>query len=254
MTMPRGGGMYQGPMPAGQMGPAMAQDPQNIGTTTLRLGGFDYIIKLAEWKWDRLYSTVSFSEGESSKRELFLTLPGNNIPGGQRPLTDVDTNIPDQGKLPIDHEMYVFSPRMRILRVVGSDTRVPQDDFDPASTSSTYPNSRMWFELDRKCKLTVYINNKPRSEGRFEDYPSAGGISMFTTDLTVELANNGIPSPRDGFALTVPFHLRANVSYKWTIYPVVSLALNQAQQVDDWPNTSVEIQGVFEGLYKVPVT
>jgi hypothetical protein len=234
----------------------MSQDPQNIGTTTIRVGGMPFIVKLAEWKWDRLYSTISFSDGDSQKRELFVTQPGINIQGGNRTMSDVDTNVPDSGKLPIDHEFYVFSPRLRILRVVGSEDSTPSsaEGFDDASLDSDTPNRRMLFELNRKVKCNFFINNKVRSEGRFEDYPSAGGIYLVTQDIGESLANMGVPSPRDGFALVVPFHLRANVSYKWTLAPVVGLALNQAQQVDDQDNTSVEVQGVIEGLYKVPVT
>jgi hypothetical protein len=234
----------------------MSLDRQNIGTLTVRVPGLPEPIKFAEWRWDRIWATVSFSDGDSAKREFFIGTPGQQIPGGRRTLTDIDTNIPRSGDagLPIDWEMFVFSIRTRILRVVGTDDPdVQPPDFDPDSTSSDTPNRRMWFELDRKIPLRMVVNNKDRNTGRFEDYPSAGGLWGVTNVLAESYFNNGVPSPRDGFALVIPIHLRPNVGYKVIAQPVDSLALTQAQVVDDSDNTSVEPQCQFEGLIKLPV-
>jgi len=234
----------------------MALDTQNISTLTVKVAGLSEPVKFADWRWDRIWSTISFSDGDSARRDFFIGVPGTQIAGGRRTLTDVDTNVPRSGDngLPIDWEMFVFSIRTGILRVVGTDTPGAPVDFDDSSMDSDTPNRRMWFELDRKCKLEFRVNNKNRNEGRFEDYPSAGGISVVTNDLAETLANNGIPSPRDGFALVIPVHLRPNVNFKVGCQPVVKLSLNQAQQVDDQPYTSIEPWCKFEGLIKLPVS
>src|SRR5205823_1601684 len=113
-------------------------------------------------------------------------------------------------------------------------------DFDDGSTNSDTPNRRLLFELNRKCKIEFKVNNKARNEGRFEDYPSAAGMTLVSNDIGETLAQNGVPSPRDGFALVIPIHLRPNVSYKVGCQPVSKLALTQAQQVNDQPFTTVE--------------
>jgi len=214
----------------------MSLDRQNVGTLTVRVPGLPEPIKFAEWRWDRIWATVSFTDGDSAKREFFIGTPGQQIPGGDRTLTDIDTNIPRSGDagLPIDWEMFVFSIRTRILRVVGTPEDDPQpSNLDPDSLDSDTPNRRMWFELDRKISLEMKVNNKTRNQGRFEDYPSAGGLVVVTNNLSETYCNNGIQSPRDGFALVIPIHLRPNVSYKMVAQPVETLALSQAQIVDD---------------------
>lgn len=233
----------------------MSLDRQNIGTLTVRVPGMPEPVKFAEWRWDRIWATVSFSDGDSAKREFFIGTPGQQIPGGRRTLTDIDTNIPRSGDagLPIDWEMFIFSIRTRILRVVGTDEIPTPEDYDPDSTFSDTPNRRTWFELDRKIPLELKVNNKTRNQGRFEDYPAAGGLWGVTNDLAETYFNNGFPSPRDGFALVIPVHLRPNVSYKMVAQPVESLALTQAQVVNDAEFTSVEPQTQFEGLIKLPV-
>lgn len=234
----------------------MPLDNQNISTLTVKVAGLSEPVKFAEWRWDRLWATVSFTDGDSAKREFFIGTPGTQIPGGRRSLTDVDTNVPRSGDagLPIDWEMFVFSVRTTILRVVGtSDPDIQPPDFDDESLDSDTPNRRMWFELMRKCKLEFKFNNKTRNEGLFWDFPQGGGITLVTNDLAETLANNGIPSPRDCYALVIPVHLRPNVSYKVICQPVVELALTQAQVVNDNDTTSVEPQCKFEGLIKLPV-
>jgi hypothetical protein len=232
----------------------MSLDRQNIGTLTVRVPGMPEPVKFAEWRWDRIWATVSFTDGDSAKREFFIGTPGQQIPGGNRTLQDIDTNVPRGGDngLPIDWEMFIFSIRSRILRVVGTEAGAPED-YDDGSLDSDTPNRRMWFELNRKVPLELKVNNKTRNQGQFIDYPSAGGLTLVSNSLAETLCNNGIPSPRDGFALVIPIHLRPNVSFKVVAQPVVSLALAQAQVVNDQDDTTVEPQVQFEGLIKLPV-
>jgi hypothetical protein len=234
----------------------MPLDQQNISTLTVKVAGLSEPVKFADWRWDRIWATISFSDGDSTKRDFYVGTPGTTISGGRRTLTDIDTNVPRGGDngLPVDWEMFVFSMRGRILRVIGTDAPdTSPADYDDASLDSDTPNRRMWFELDRKVILEFKVNNKTRNQGRFEDYPSAGGLVVVTNDVAETYANNGVPSPRDGFALVIPVHLRPNVQFKVSATPVVDLALTQAQIVDDRDNTSVEPQFQFEGLIKLPV-
>lgn len=238
------------------MGPGMALDQQNIGTVTFRVAGMSHPVKLSDWRWDRLWSTLTFNNNDSTKRDWFIGTSGQQIVGGTRSLTDVDTNLPRSGDagLPIDWEVFVFSIRTGISRVVGVPTSgIAPVDFDASSLNSDTANRRMLFEMNRKCSLEFRYNNKPRNTGRFEDFPSASGITMFSTDIGQEIANNGVPSPRDGYALTVPIHLRPNVSYRVSNTPVIQLSLSQAQTVNSQAATAVECYCKFEGLIKLPV-
>ncbi len=236
--------------------PAGYADSQNIGTLTLRVAGLPGEIKFGEWRWDRLWSTISWSDGDTGKRDFFVGSVGQAINGGRRQLSAIDTNAPRGGDngLPIDWEMFIFSLRTRILDVVGTDTdKNPSTAQWEDSLDVDTPNRRAWFELDRKCLLTFKVNNKDRSVGRFQDYPSAGGLYLVTNDLAESYANNGMPSPRDAFNYTIPIHLRPNVSYKVSCEAVTHLDLVQAQTVNDREFTTVEPQVVFEGLVKLPV-
>jgi hypothetical protein len=236
----------------------MPLDPNNIGTLKIKVAGMPEPISFGEWRWDRIWSTLSFSDGDTAKRDFFVGSAGQQISGGRRTLTEIDTNTPRGGDngLPIDWEIFVFSMRTKILDVVGTDA--PDNNPDNGqwedSLDADTPDRRMWFELDRKCLLTFKVNNKDRSMGRFEDFPSAGGITLVTNSVSETLANNGVPSPRDGYQYVIPIHLRPNVSFKVSCQPVVALQLTQAQIVDDRDNTSVEPQVQLEGLVKLPVT
>ena len=82
------------------------------------------------------------------------------------------------------------------------------------------------------------------------DYPQGQGISVFSTNPTFELANNGIPSPRDRNALVLPIPLRDGLSYGMFFTPVAAPVINQVA-TDGGPNlTNADIRATAWGLIK----
>ena len=232
-------------------------DKNNIGTLAVMVPGMPAPVKFGEWKWDSFWSTVSFSDGDSSKRKFFVGSVGQQISGGTRQLTEIDTNVPRAGDsgLPNDWEAFIFSMRLRVLRVVGvaASTKPLNLDDSNASLDSDTPNRRTMFELMLKTLLTFEVNGKPRSLGLVWDYPQAGGIQLVTNQIGESLANNGSSSPRDQQQFVIPIHLRANVSFSVSMNPVAPYDLTQAQIVNNWDESAVEPQCQLSGLIKVAV-
>lgn len=195
------------------------------GTTTLTLPS-GKTIALSDWIDDKHWTTVELENGDNDTLDAFASGRSQQITGGTRSNTLVDTNVPRNGSigLPKDWEFMVYGWAMEIIRV----TRPNQGEVAPRLTSFSDPvNLRTMFELDRRLFNKYVYNGKMYTEGLFRDYPQGHGISVFTTNTSTELANNGIPSPRDRVALVLPVHERENLGYSFEITPVIALAIAQ---------------------------
>lgn len=214
-------------------------------TTTLTLPDGS-TIALADWIDDKLYGSAQFSNGQTSPLEVFSSGRSQPIPGGVRVQTRVDTNIPRNGDtgLPKDWEMLVYGWGIEIVRVMRAPTTAPlaptlKDDFDNAtiapSASPTSPfalsNPSTLDTLFNMNRVTFYqyeYNAKFYTQGILEDFPAGHGYSVFATTSSFELAQNGVPSPRDRVSLVLPVHERENLGYKGVFQPEAPLKLIQA--------------------------
>jgi hypothetical protein len=224
-------------------------------TTTLTLPDGS-TIALADWIDDKLFGSCQFVNGQTSPLEVYSSGRSQPIPGGQRVQTRVDTNIPRNGDsgLPKDWEMLVYGWGIKVSRVMRGPQSNPvavanpndksptlKDDFDtntngtippPASMApgawSDPPNLRTLFGLDRVVAFQYEYNAKFYSQGVIQDYPQGHGYSVFSTNTAFEVANNGIPSPRDRVALVLPVHERENLGYKGVFQPEAPVYIIQA--------------------------
>lgn len=212
------------------------------GTLTVRVRGVPFPIEFADWTHDRLYHTVEFQGGDTGEIQAFIGAQGSPIPGGVRPLTEVDTNIPRSGDTGLQEgwEILVYSIQINITREIartGSGAAAQgfqlQDlqgeqlsrpahvgGYDPAVA-----NGGVLFDFMRKTYCRFTVNQKVQSEGPIEEYPSGSGIHVVTNGSDVEVAQNGPPSPRDQSAFVLPIWIRPNIAYVAKLRPQVALGI-----------------------------
>lgn len=191
------------------------------GTSTLTLPDGSSIA-LSDWIDDKFYGTVQFANAFNQLVEGFSTGRSQQIPGGTRNQLRVDTNIPRQGEngLPKDWEMLVFGIGLKPVRLCRPQTGAAQPVLADGTGALSDPmNLRGWFNMERVVYLEYAYNSKFYTQGTMGDYPQGSGTTVFTTNANIELANNGVPSPRDRLALVLPIHERENLGYKMTFQP-----------------------------------
>lgn len=195
------------------------------GTTTVRLPD-GRVVALTDWIDDKFFGVVEWQNGDNQPLLAFSTGLSQVIPGGQRPATEVDTNLPRNGDsgLPQDWEFLLYGWGIKFVRA----TRPNQGQQNPTLDSFSDPVSlRTFFEFDRRVFFRYRYNRKDYTEGVVQDYPQGHGIFLTTTNAAREIAQNGVPSPRDRVALVLPVHHRMNLSFAGEFRPIVGLAIAQ---------------------------
>jgi hypothetical protein len=200
------------------------------GTTTITMDD-GRTIQISDWIDDKLYSTVQLNNGQVGPVEAFSAGRSQQIPGGTRTSTRVDTNIPRAGSagLPKDWEMYVYGVGLKMVRVMRGLTATPTVPTlaDGGGALSDPPTLRTLFNVDRVTYLEYIYNGKVYSQGVMQDYPQGHGYNVFSTNAAFELAQNGVPSPRDRNAMVLPVWMRENLGYTFAFQPEAALAIAQ---------------------------
>lgn len=226
------------------------------GTTSLVVNG--QALQIADWIDDRLYSTVQFTNGQTIAIEAFTVGRGQQIAGGNRLSTRVDTNIPKAGDagLPQDWEMYVYGICIKMTRVMSPVTASGLCALaDGAGAFSDPAQLQTIFAWERVTYVEVNYNGKPYSKGTPMDYPQGRGFSLFATTANRELAQNGVPSPRDRNAMVLPIHLRMGLGYNVSFSPEAPIVINQVASNGQATNlTFADVRVDFVGLIKRTVS
>jgi len=212
-------------------------------------------IALADWIDDKLYGCCQFANGQSTPLEVFSSGRSQPIPGGQRVQTRVDTNIPRNGDsgLPKDWEMLVYGWGIKVVRAARpQDPPANQQPIlaDMNGALSDPVTLRTLFQLDRVTFFQYEYNAKFYSQGVIQDYPQGHGYNVFATTTGFELAQNGVPSPRDRVALVLPVHERENLGYKGVFQPEAPIVLVQAPSAGDIDLTFADVKLYKYGLIK----
>lgn len=222
------------------------------GTTTIRLPDGS-AIQLSDWIDDKLYSTVQLTSGQTTPVEAFSAGRSQAIPGGTRTSTRVDTNVPraGDGGLPKDWEMLIYGIGVKMVRVMRPATGAQQPQLaDGSGALSDPPTLRSLFNFDRVTFLAFEYNSKVYTAGVAQDYPQGHGYSVFSTNPSFELAQFGVPSPRDRNALVLPIHMRENLGYKMVFQPEGSITINQAASDGSTALTFADVKVYLYGLIK----
>jgi len=210
-------------------------------------------MQIADWIDDKLYSTVQLANASTSAVEAFGAARSQPIPGGTRPTTRVDTNVLRSGDvgLPQSWEMLVYGISARITRVERPATGAIQPQLaDGGGALSNAPTLQTLLSIDRLTYLEFSYNNKVYSNGTMMDYPQGGGYSVFSTNANFELAQNGVPSPRDRNALVLPIPMREGLSYKMVLSPEAAPVISQAASDGGAALTFADAKITLSGLIK----
>lgn len=244
------------------------------GTLTVRVPGYPQPIQFADWTHDNLFHTVQFNGGNTNEVQAFIGAVGSPIPNGQRVLTLVDTNIPRSGDNGLSEgwESLIYSIQIQPVRewaLTGAQTAPQLID---SATQLSRPvhagggdpallGGGVLFDFLRKIYVRFTVNQKIQSEGPCEKYPQGSGISAFSTETDFEIANNGVPSPRDARAFVLPIWLRANIAYVCKLAPQAALGNGTvAPSYTDWAFggastiMGMDVRVTLNGLVKRPVT
>jgi hypothetical protein len=215
------------------------------GTTTFTLASGE-VIALVDWIDDRLYGTIELANGDATPVEAFSAALSQQIPGGTRSMTKVDTNVPRAGSngLPQSYEMLVFSIGVKAVRAMRAATLASFSD--PVRLATL-------FGLDRLLHVEMKYRDKSYSEGVIQDYPQGHGYYVTTTASDQEIAQNGVPSPRDRNAMVLPIRLQENLGYKVVLSPADTLTIAQPASDGGTVLGFADIKTYFYGLYKRPV-
>lgn len=213
------------------------------GTTVLTLPG-GQTIALADWIDDKQWTMVELGNGDNEQLQAFATGRSQTIVGGTRLNTAVDTNIQGTGLQGLQKawEFMVYGWAMEFIRA----TRAPATMAgfsDPVAFSTA-------FQLDRRIFCEYWYNGKQYTQGLIRDYPAGSGLTMFTTNPTTELVNNGVPSPRDRVALVLPVRERELNAYFFNITPVTALVIAQAATDGGAALDTVDLRIKKNGLIK----
>lgn len=222
------------------------------GTTTFTLPD-GRTVAIEDWIDDKLYSTIQMVNGQTTPVEAFVSGRSMPIPGGTRTSTRVDTNSPRAGDtgLPMSWEMFVYGIGTMITRVMRAPTGATQPVLgDGSGALSDPPLLRTLFNIDRVTYLEFNFNDKVYTRGVMQDYPAGHGYSLFTTNATTEIAQNGVTSPRDRNALVLPIWLRENLAYRLSFSPEAALVINQPASDGSTALTFVDVKSYLYGLIR----
>lgn len=221
------------------------------GTTTITLPN-GQTVSIEDWIDDKLYSTVQFSNGQTTPVEAFVAGRSQPIPGGTRAATRVDTNVPRSGDtgLPMSWEMYIYGIGVKMVRAMRANSGGNVVLSDGSGALSDPPQLRTLFNCDRVIYLEFSYNDKRYTYGVMQDYPQGHGFNVFSTNATFELAQNGIPSPRDRNALVLPIWLRENLAYKMSFSPEAALVISQPASDGSTALTFCDVKTYLYGLIR----
>lgn len=213
------------------------------GTTTITLPG-GMTVALSDWIDDKQWTVAELENGDNDELMAFSTGRSQNVTGGARNNSLLDTNIKGTGLTGLNKawEFMVYGWALEYVRA----TRSP-------STLATYSDpvdGRTAFELNRRIFVQYNYNGKDYCQGLINDFPSGSGTYLNTTFAAVEQANIGVPSPRDRIALVLPVREREGISYSMSIVPVVPLAIAQGAADGGTDLSIVDLRIKKNGLIK----
>lgn len=191
------------------------------GTTTIRLGD-GRVVQLGDFIDDKLFGIAEFTTGDTDQQDVFVNGRGAQVPGGTRNATKLDNNLQRPGGvgLPNAWEMFVYAIGIEITRVIRTGTIA-------ISTYSELPRQAVAFDFARKAYFEYQYNGKSYTEGVLTEYPQGVGLYWQGTGNDAEITSNGVPSPRDRVAMSIPLHEEQGLAFKAVFTPVTALTLSQ---------------------------
>jgi len=225
------------------------------GTVTFVLADGS-VVSLVDWIDDKIYATVELYDTDSSEIEAFGPGRSQQIPGGTRSMSKVDSNVPRAGDsgLPQGWEALVFSIAVDCVRIMRAPASGGVTLADAGVQLSDPPAFRSLWELNRLLYMYFEYNGKKYCEGTPLDFPAGRGFTFGGTANDIHVANSGNPSPRDRVAMVLPIKLEPNQAYKMVFTPAAALNIAQAASDGSTALDYADYRTTLYGLIKKPVT
>ena len=151
--------------------------------------------------------------------------------------------------------MYVYGVGVKATRACRpADGQQQPQLADSGGALSDPPTLRTLFNIDRVTFLEYTYNGKTYSNGVMQDYPQGHGFNVFSTNAFFELAQNGVPSPRDRNALVLPVWMRENLGYTFSFQPEAAIVIAQPASDGGDDLEFVDLKTYFYGLIRRNVT
>jgi len=213
-------------------------------------------LALGDWVEDRLFGSCQLNNGDAGSLEIFSAGRSQQIPGGRRNQSDIDTNLPRAGSngLQKDYRMLVYSICTRFVRACRGQT--VSGDVVLADVNGAYSDPlklRTLFNIERLVALDFKYNGKSQNMGTAFDYPQGGGAYVFAATTAFEYAQNGAPSPRDRVAMAIPIDMKEGLIFTLEIKPQAPLAIDQVPTDNGVHEFHVDMKGTLVGLVQRPV-
>ena len=215
-------------------------------------------LALGDWVEDRLFGSCQLNDGDAGSLEIFSAGRSQQIPGGRRNQSDIDTNLPRAGSngLQKDYRMLVYSICTRFVRAERGQTVSGDVTLNDNAVLGSYSDPlqlRTLFLLERLVALDFKYNGKSQNMGTAFDYPQGGGAYVFASATAFEYAQNGAPSPRDRVAMAIPIDMKEGLIFTLEIKPQAPLEIDQAATDHGADLTHVDMKGTLVGLVQRPV-
>ena len=212
------------------------------------------VVALSDWVDDRLFGTVQFNDADAGQVECFSSGRSQQIPGGKRNAQEVDTNLPRAGSngLGKDYEMLIYGVAIKPVRAM----RAPALGGDPIlgdNSGFAYSDAlrlRTLFQFERMTAFEFQYNEKPYCRGTIADFPAGTGYYVFATSTNFELAQNGVPSPRDRQAMVLPIHMKEGLSFVGIFKPQAPLQIAQPASDLGTVLDHMDVKVTLNGLIK----
>jgi len=224
------------------------------GTSTFMLPDGS-VIQLVDWIDDKLYGSVELQNSDSTSVEAFSAGRSQQIPGGTRTQSKVDTNIPRSGDsgLPQSYEALIYAIGVDYTRAMRPDTSSTPTLGDTGAGLSDPVQFRTAWKIDRALYVDFNYNGKSYATGTSKDFPAGRGFWAAATASGFELVSNGNPSPQNRASMVLPIHMYANIGYKCSFQPEAALAISQTASDASTALTYADVRVSLHGLIKRPV-
>ena len=152
-----------------------------------------------------------------------------------------------------DQEAFVYGLAIKPVRAMRPVTAQQPTLGDTGGAGGSYSDPlRLYtlFTLDRLTYVAFEYNEKKYVQGTIADLPQGNGYHVFSTLDSMEIAQNGPPSPRDRIAMIIPVWMRSGLAYTVYIEAVTALAIAQPASDGNADLTYADIKVTFNGLFK----
>jgi hypothetical protein len=243
---------FGGPPGAIPVGGIRADDEAPTATFLMPDGS---VISFVDFVDDIFTGSLEVQTGDSTKIDALGVGSSDTLPGGGRPQTDVDSNLPRSGSMGLNdpYEQFIYAICLDVVRQM----RAPAAGtilFTDAGTQLSDPAKPhgLW-AINRGIYWSFRYNDKDLRTGTLYDFPAGRGAWYGGTENNVGSSVNGSPTPASRSALSLPIHMVKDVKFAMRAMFPAALVLSEAASDSSTALTYADIRVSLVGPIRVPV-